>query len=120
VLDSQQILIRNSAFVYYDNRWYGTVSGAASVAGLDIAAMADQYLSAYPNVRAQYGADQQSVVLRAMIEYMDAYSAWAADGFPYSGGIAPAYLVDAQAAMRAAVQGQYQHSSYHPYPVPCP
>jgi hypothetical protein len=49
---------------------------------------------------------------------MDRYSAWAGAGFPYPSAAHTA-LANAQAAMKNAVQGQYQHSSYNPSEVPC-
>jgi len=119
-MDSQQILIQNSAFLYYLDRWHGSVSGAAFVAGVDIAAVVDQYMSAYPNVRAQNGTNQQAVVVQSMISFMDAYSTWAASGFPYSSGAAPTYLLNARSAMMTAVQDQYLNSGSHdPYEVNC-
>src|SRR5207249_12231901 len=114
-IDSQQILIQDSAFLYYLDRWHGSVSGAAFIAGLDIAAVVDQYMAAYPNARAQNGTNQPAVVVHSMISYMDAYSTWAGSGFPYSSGTAPSYLLSAQAAMMTAVQGQYLHNSYNPF-----
>jgi len=124
VLDTQQILIQNSSFLYYQDRWHGSVSGAAFVGGMDIAAVVDQYVSAYENTNAmnslpKNGTNQQAIVVQSMIDFMDAYSTWAAAGFPYSPGNPPAYLGNAQAAMKTAVQGQYLHSSYDPFAVPC-
>jgi type II secretory pathway pseudopilin PulG len=125
LIDSQQILIQNSAFLYYLDSWRGSVSGAPLIAGLDIAAVVDQYMSAYPNARAQNGTNQQAIVVQSMIAFMDAYSAWAASGFPYTpaGGqsTAPAYVFDAEAAMRAALQGQYLQGQRccDPVETPC-
>jgi len=114
VIDSQQILTGDSAFIYYLGRWRGSVSGAAFVAGVDIAAVVDQYMSAYPNSRAYYGTNQQAEVVRRMIDYMDRYSDWAAAGFPPT--TSPSYIAvsSAQVAMKGAVQQQYQHNGYNP------
>jgi hypothetical protein len=121
VLDTEQILIQNSAYLYYLDRWHGSVSGASLVAGIDIAAAVDQYIAAYPNARAQNTTNQQSIVVQKMIDFMDAYTAWAASGFPYASH-APqsANLVSARVALVTAVQGQYKANSYSPTPTNCP
>jgi len=122
-VDSEQILIQNSSFLYYLDRWHGSVSGAAFISGVDIAAVVDQYMAAYPNAGAQNGTNQQAIVVQSMITYMDAYSTWAASGFPYTpaGGQthAPDYLFNAQNDMVTALQGQYLKNSYNPVPVNC-
>jgi hypothetical protein len=119
-LDSQQILIQNSALLYYLDRWHGSVSGASFLAGVDIAAVVDQYMAAYPNMQAQFTTNQQSVVVTKMTAFMDAYTTWAASGFPYTPNTPPAYLSNARLDLMNAVRGQYQHSSYDPAEVPCP
>ncbi len=116
--DSEQILIQNSAFLYYLDRWHGSVSGAALVAGMDIAAVVDQYMAAYPNARAQ-NTNQQAIVVQKMIDFMDAYSTWAAAGFPYTPKTLPPDLSVAQAALKVAVQGQFLANSYSPTNVDC-
>jgi type II secretory pathway pseudopilin PulG len=122
-IDSQQILIQNSAFLYYLDSWRGSVSGAAFVGGVDIAAVVDQYMSAYPNVRAQNGTNQQAIVVQAMITYMEAYSAWAAANFVLDTSgkkpTAPPSLVNAQLALVAAVQGQYMKTGNNPFEANC-
>ncbi len=121
ILDSQQILIQDSAFVYYLNRWRSSVSGAGFLAGLDIAAVVDQYMTAFPNSRAQNGTNQQRVVAQSMMDYMDRYSDWAAAGFPTNAANIGTYLAvsNAQVAMKTAVQQQYLHNGYNPPEVPC-
>ncbi len=118
-LDSEQILTGDSAFIYYLGRWRGSVSGAAFVAGVDIAAVVDQYMAAYPNSRAQNGTNQQTVVVQKMIAYMDRYSDWAAAGFPPT--TSPSYIAvsSAKLDMMTAVQQQYQHNGYNPPETPC-
>jgi hypothetical protein len=119
-LDSQQILIRDNSFVYDQNVWRGT--GGFLIAGVDIAKVVDEYLAAFPNARAQNGADQQAIVVQSMMDYMDRYSTWAAAGFPYSNPNPPqSYqnVVAAQAAMKNAVQDQYLANSHNPTEVPC-
>jgi prepilin-type N-terminal cleavage/methylation domain-containing protein len=117
--DSQQILIRGNSFVYDQNVWRG--SGGFLVGGLDIAKVVDDFLAAFPNAQAQNGAGQQPIVVQSMINYMDRYSEWAAANFPYNSGTAPTYIavVNAQAAMKTAVQGQYLANTYDPDEVPC-
>ena len=68
------------------------------------------------------GTNQQAVVVQSMITFMDRYDDWAAAGFPYTNSPVPlsyANLVSAQAAMKAAVQGQYQANANNPTEVPC-
>jgi len=117
-LDSQQILIRDNSFYYDQDVWRGTIGGEGFLAGIDIASVVSRYLAAYPNVRAQNGTNQQSVVVQSMINYMDRYDDWAAAGFPST--TSPSYIaaVNAQAALRTAVQGQYL-GTYNPIQVNC-
>jgi hypothetical protein len=107
-LDSQQILIRDNTFSYDQNTWRGSIGGEGFLAGLDIASVVDRYLAAYPNLQAQNGANQQTVVVLSMINFMDRYDDWAAAGFPTnSGDTYYAAVTNAQVAMKTAVQGQY-------------
>ena len=117
-LDSQQILIRNNSFVYDQNVWRGSIGGEGFLSGLDIASVVDRYMAAYPNVRAQYGANQQAVVVQSMINFMDRYDDWATAGFPSSSAPTHVAVQNAQAAMKAAVQGQYL-GGYNPIQVNC-
>src|SRR5207249_1992844 len=119
-LDSQQILIRDNTFTYDQNVWRGSIGGEAFLSGLDIASMVDRYLAAFPNAQAQNGASQQAFVVQSMMIFMDRYDDWANAGFPYNGGTAPSYVaaVNAQAAMKTAVQGQYLNAS-SPNAVAC-
>src|SRR5438128_1644402 len=75
-LDSQQILIRNNSFTYDQNTWRGSTGGEAFLAGLDIASVVDRYLAAFPNAQAQYGANQQVVVVTNKMNFMDRYDDW--------------------------------------------
>ncbi len=117
-LDSQQILIRDNSFYYDQDVWRGTIGGEGFLAGVDIASVVSRYLAAYPNVHAQNGTNQQAVVVQSMINYMDRYDDWAAAGFPSTSS--PSYIaaVNAQAALRTAVQGQYL-GTYNPIQVNC-
>ena len=118
-LDSQQIMIRDNSFVYDQNVWRGSIGGEGFLAGLDIASVVDRFMAAYPNVRAQNGTNQQAVVVQSMINFTDRYDNWSAAGFP--SGSDPSYVavVNAQAAMKAAVQGQYQANANNPPQTAC-
>jgi prepilin-type N-terminal cleavage/methylation domain-containing protein len=129
-IDSQQILSRDSSFVYDQNVWRGSILGGFFLAGLDVASVVDQYLAApenpnAANTTATTGATQQSFVVQKMRNYMDAYSAWAA---AHAGQPAPwphdslwSAANDAQIAMRNAVQDQYLANTHNPPTggVPC-
>jgi type II secretory pathway pseudopilin PulG len=118
-LDSLQILIRNNTFIYDQNTWRGSIGGEGFAGGLDIASMVDRYLAAYPNVNAQNGTNQQAVVVKSMMDFMDRYDEWAAAGFPAPSSSYSA-VQQAQVDMRNAVQGQYiQAGGYNPNQVNC-
>ncbi len=120
--DSQQILIRDSSFVYDQNVWRGSILGGFFLAGLDVASVVDQYLSAPSNNRAQNGTNQQSIVVQAMKTYMDRYGDWALAGFPHGNNPEPPTYTaakNAQVAMLTAVQDQYLANSHNPTNVPC-
>jgi prepilin-type N-terminal cleavage/methylation domain-containing protein len=131
-IDSQQILTRDSAFVFDQNQWRPTIGGGSFLAGLDLGSVVDQYLKAPENPNALYtiakgsNITQQAVVVRKMKDYFDAYGNWVAAGFPRKqGSTVPPTLQaaqDAQVAMKNAVQAQYMANSYNPPPggVPCP
>ena len=125
-LDSQQILLRDTAFVFDKNRWRGSIGSASFVTGLDLGSVVDQFLKAPENPNALYtlakgsNTTHQAVVVQKMKDYFDRYAAWAAANFPNSGGIRQAAL-DAQAAMKDAVQDQYLNARTPPVGgVPCP
>ena len=116
---SRQILIRNNSFVYNQNVWQGSIVGGFLLAGLDVAGVVDRYLSAPPNLKAQFGTNQQSLVVSNMQAYMDAYGAWAGALPPFPNGALKTAVGNAQSAMKNAVQGQYI-GTYAPTNVPCP
>src|SRR5262249_54817972 len=80
VLDSKQILIRDSSFVYNEGVWRGSIAGGFFLGGLDIATTVDKFLAAPSNPRAQYGTNQQTLIVSNMQAYMDAYYTWAGAG----------------------------------------
>jgi len=122
-LDSQQILIRGNTFVYDQDTWRGSIGGEFFLGGVDIASAVDRYLAAFPNARAQNGTNHQATVVQSMINFMDRYNDWAAAGFAYTNKNpqVPSYaaLVAAEAAMKTAVQGQYQANGNDPNQVNC-
>ena len=69
VLDSQQILIRDTSFVYNEGIWRGSIGGFTPVAGLDIGSVVDKFLAAPGNPAS---ASTQQDVVKAMKDYMDA------------------------------------------------
>jgi len=126
VLDAEQVLIRDSSFVYNESVWRGSIAGGLMIGGFDIAGIVAQFLAApnNPNAMNPTGNQQQVLVVQAMMNYMDAYEAWAAANFPRTGP--NAYLLDnartAQSAMMTAVWGLYKKISgqdYFPPEVPC-
>ena len=108
-LDSQQIMIRDNSFIYDQDVWRGSIGGQFFLGGVDIASAVDRYLAAYPNARAVNGTNQQAVVVQSMINFMDRYDDWSGAVFPYP-STQWTNLFNAQAAMKAAVQGQYLHA----------
>ena len=134
-MDSQQILDRDTSFVYEQNVWRSSLTGGSFLAGsLDLGSIVDKYLDAPENMRAMYtltnniqgntnvSLTQQSFVVSNMIAYMKAYTNWAAAGFPNNG------LKSAAAGVRQAmidgVHGQYDAAyngkDYRPFPQACP
>jgi prepilin-type N-terminal cleavage/methylation domain-containing protein len=122
-LDSQQVLIRHNTFAYDQDTWRGSIGGEFFLGGLDIASVVDRYLAAYPNVNAKEGVNQQAVVVQSMIDFMDRYDDWAAAGFLSKTSASYSALADAQATMKAKVQGQYQKgggaNNFGPSEVAC-
>jgi len=133
-IDSQQILTRDTSFVYEQNVWRSSLTGGSFLAGsLDLGSVVDKFLDAPENPNAMYtltnnahgntnSMTQQSLVVSNMIAYMTAYTNWAAAGFPNNGLKSTAISI--QGNMLTAVQGQYQYgggsANYIPYPTACP
>ena len=120
-LDSQQILIRGNSFVYNESVWRGSLTGISPAGGLDIGTVVDKFLKAPTNPSAP--ANQQPAVVQTMMDFMDAYEAWAkgADGIyntgddfpPGNGGLRGAAITK-QGLMMTAVQNLYQANSHYP------
>jgi len=130
-IDSQQILTRDTSFVYEQNVWRGSLTGGSFLAGsLDLGSTVDKYLEAPENTNAMYtltnnghgntsSMTQQSVVVSNMIAYMKAYTNWAASGF--SDWTKKSTAGSAQLNLKTVVQGQYLSSgNYLPRPTDCP
>src|SRR6266496_1794887 len=130
-IDSQQILTRDTSFVYEQNVWRGSLTGGSFLAGsLDLGSTVDKYLEAPENTNAMYtltnnghgntsSMTQQSVVVSNMMAYMKAYTNWAASGF--SDWTKKSTALSAQGNLRTVVQGQYLSSgNYLPHPTDCP
>jgi len=130
-IDSQQILSRDTSFVYEQNVWRGSLTGGSFLAGsLDLGSTVDKYLEAPENTNAMYtltnnghgntsSMTQQSVVVSNMMAYMKAYTNWAASGF--SDSTKKSTALSAQGNLRTVVQGQYLSSgNYLPRPTDCP
>lgn len=89
-LDSQQILTRASSYIYDGSIWrnailnaYATGNSSGGGSGVSIASSAysivTNFLAAPPNYGS--GASNQAGVVQAMIDYMNAYDAWAGSKF---------------------------------------
>jgi prepilin-type N-terminal cleavage/methylation domain-containing protein len=86
MVSSDQILIHNSSFVYYQNAWLASISstnatssGASASIGADFSTIVANFLSAPTNGQALSGATQ-ALVTQDMINYLNAYDAWATSG----------------------------------------
>jgi hypothetical protein len=130
---SQQILTRDTSFVYEQNVWRGSLIGGAFLASsLDLGSVVDQYLQAPENTNAMFtltnnahgntdSMTQQSVVVSNMIAYMTAYTNWSAAGFPNNSLKTTAIAV--QQNLKFSVQAQYQsggNPDFLPHPTDCP
>jgi hypothetical protein len=79
--------------------------------GVDISGVVLAFLNAVPNTDAQNGANQQTLVAQAMMNYMSNYNAWAAGNFTDNN--LKAYLKNTvQPNMMSTVQGIYQGAYY--------
>src|SRR5207244_148348 len=130
-VDSRQVLTRDTSFVYDQNVWRSSITGASFLAGnLDLGSIVDKYLEAPENTNAlntlsKTGVTQQSVVVSNMVAYMSAYNAWANAGFPNNSLKSTAASI--QVNMKNAVQAQYKSGGgtpgvddFIPHPTPCP
>ncbi|MGC8886952.1 MAG: hypothetical protein ACP5MG_07330 [Verrucomicrobiia bacterium] len=80
ILDMRQIIESDQSFYFANNLWGGQPAMGAQITGEDFQACADFFLMALLNSNARNGATPQTV-LNALIDYMNAYVAWANTGF---------------------------------------
>jgi prepilin-type N-terminal cleavage/methylation domain-containing protein len=95
VLDSSQILDRDSSFVFYANEWRRSIGtnalgvfaggggggggiGTNGVGNYDFSGVINGFLSANPTTLTR---SQQTNLVQSFITYMNAYNAWAASNF---------------------------------------
>ena len=126
IIDSQQILTRDTSFVYDQNVWRSSLTGGSFLAGsLDLGSIVDKYLDAPENTNALYtiaksNITQQAVVVSNMIAYMTAYTNWAASNFQDAARKTTARNVEGN--LQTAVLDQYQSGNpdHLPHPTACP
>jgi type II secretory pathway pseudopilin PulG len=105
-LDSTQVLNRRASFKYENGIWKGDPSGAVMPGGIDLAAVVRAFLDSTPNMRARYGADQQRLVVLAIMEYLRNYNTWAGGNFTDVN--LKNYLINfVQPGMRTNIQGLF-------------
>jgi type II secretory pathway pseudopilin PulG len=119
-LDSQQVLLRDSSFVFEDNVWKNAIAGNyLPGSGLNLAAVVTQFLAAPPNRNAANtnGNAQQVAMVSAMMNYMSKYDDWAAGNFT-DNSLKNALINNYQPAMMEAVNGLYGGGSFNAnYPM---
>ncbi|MGC8743527.1 MAG: type II secretion system protein [Verrucomicrobiia bacterium] len=80
MLDMRQVIESDQSFYFANNIWGGQPAMGAQITGQDFQSCADFFLMALLNSNARNGATPQTVV-NALIDYMNAYVAWANAGF---------------------------------------
>lgn len=110
-LDSRQLLTQDSWYLYQNQVWRNSGGGGSLPGGVDISGVVLGFLNAVPNTRARYGADQQRLVVGAMMNYMSNYNTWAEGGF--TDNTLKSYLLNTvQPNMYATFQEIFQGSYY--------
>jgi type II secretory pathway pseudopilin PulG len=120
--DSQHVLIRGASFQYQGHVWVSGETGGSMYGGLDLAAVARQFLTSVPNLNAP--TNQQQVILNSMINFMRDYVAWKESGNWLNNGYYNQVLSDQQ-TMLLQMQRIFLGSgnpSYYPFNniAPCP
>jgi type II secretory pathway pseudopilin PulG len=117
-LDSVQILNRDGSYIYdyADRVWKGSAVGGILPAGVDISGVVSAFISSVPNTSAQ-NANQQVLVVQAMMNYMSNYNAWAsgstAGGVSFGDNSLRNYLRNTvQPDLMSTVQGLFMGSYY--------
>ncbi len=104
-IDSEQLLSKDSSFVYDGGNWRSSISGVPPLAGiLDFAGLIPSFLAAPANPGS--GTTQQQV-LNSMKTYMQAYSAWAGTSPPFNDNTLRSAALSAQAVMINTLNGLY-------------
>src|SRR5262249_3075458 len=104
-LDTQQILARDSSFLFENGVWRGNLSGALLAGGvMNIGDVVQQFLNATPNVYAQNpgGNTQQKLVVDSMLNYMSNYNVWAFQ-YNYNNNGLKTYLNTLQSTMMSSL-----------------
>jgi len=123
---TQQILTRDSSFVFENQVWRGNLSGGTAGGGgnnlgvMNLPDVVQQFLNAPANVNAKNGSAQQSMVVNSMLNYMSNYNVWANGN--YADATMKSYLISLQGVMMTNLQGIYYAGtpSYYPTnPSPC-
>jgi hypothetical protein len=96
-LDSQHILIRGAAFHYANHVWFSGDTGGPKFGGLDLAAVARQFMTCVPNLNAP--PNQQAIILQSMINFMKDYVAWKDVGNFSSGAMMDRLIATQQVMM---------------------
>jgi type II secretory pathway pseudopilin PulG len=123
-LDSQQVLIRDSSFVFDNNVWRSEIYDPVGVGGLlgGIAGVVAQFLAAPPNLNAanNNGNAQQVLVVQDMMTYMSNYDAWAAGNFSdnnlksqLQNNYQPTMMTDIQGLIGGQSGGTYYPTNYN-------
>jgi len=120
-LDTQQVLARDSSFLFENGVWRGNLSGALLAGGvMNIGDVVQQFLSATPNVNAQNpsGNTQQNLVVDSMLNYMSNYNVWAFQ-YNYNNNGLKTYLGTLQSTMMTSLQGLYNGAYFPTNPSAC-
>jgi prepilin-type N-terminal cleavage/methylation domain-containing protein len=105
-IDSDQLLTKDTSFVYDQGTWRSSISGLPPLAGiLDFAALVPSFLAAPAHPLPTSATKTQQQVFDSMITYMNAYTAWANGGF--SSATLRDTAISAQTTMMAAIEGLY-------------
>ena len=80
-LESRQLLTQDGWYLYQNQMWRSSGGRGNMPGGVDIPGVVLRFLNAVPNTQARYGADQQRLVVGAMMHYMSNYNTWAEGGF---------------------------------------
>ena len=111
VLDSQQVLVRDSSFVYNQDAWRGSITGGAFLGGLDVSTTVEKFLTALPNPNAKYSTpaanQQQILIVSNMQAYMDAYDAWAGPPSNFGDSSLKSKAISVHGSLLSSVQGLY-------------